>query len=186
MKNKNGFLLPESVTKILIAIIVLLFLFYAFYMIFGLIQDRAEYETATEHFTNIAEQIDILEEKPEDYPNSTYFLNSPNDWFLVGWPRYEPIIGTKITDRPGEIDTDIVGWQTSDIPSTCKGQRWSYCLCMCPSLKEESCKVCEGFEYPVKTYAASTGMAAGISVNNVLDENLIIEKNGEEVRIYPE
>lgn len=106
MKNKKAVgIFPEEVMKVMIAIIVLVLLFYLAFSLYSAITQKSKLEQARVHMENIDSIINNLNEGE----SKNYLLTSPKDWFLVYFEK-----GTYSG--------------ASDVPRKCADKN---CLCMC-------------------------------------------------------
>ena len=133
MKHKGKFLIGEHTIEIIVAVLCLIILVYVGFRLYGAATTKNASEKAQAHMDQINEIIKTInngESKP-------YFLYSPNDWAIIGWPSLSfdlvSIFGPT-TSRPGNIQQ----YSEKDIPKTCSDKGWSRCLCICEGIESDA------------------------------------------------
>jgi hypothetical protein len=89
-KSKKGesTFLPEEVVKMVIAVLVILFLFGLLYGLYSIMQKSSKLDQAKQTLENINGKLKTLTENSNEI---TYLLVSPTDWFIIGFDNTNKI-----------------------------------------------------------------------------------------------
>src|SRR3989338_1151060 len=82
--NKKGFLALEFTIKLVITALCIVIFVYVGARLFSFFSDQNDLKKAEGHLNEINIILEGLQKTGEGEKN--YFLYSPNEWFLVGWP----------------------------------------------------------------------------------------------------
>jgi len=89
MKSKKGFMLGEYTLKIVIAVIVLLLLFYLLFRLYSTYEDGRNLELAEATLKSIIESMEVAKESGEEEVivlNPTEKGLTSHYWSIVSWP----------------------------------------------------------------------------------------------------
>jgi len=170
--NKKGFLALEFTIKLVITALCIVILVYVGARLFSFFSDQNDLKKAEGHLNEINIILEGLQKTGEGEKN--YFLYSPNEWFLVGWPsdNGKVFYGSGSSPSGGAIPFSA----TNEIPKLCKASGWEQCFCICKFSAQSS-------------YAGSFDVLTDCNVLGVCKQvdskiKLIVNQDSSDERLY--
>jgi hypothetical protein len=117
MKSKKAIILGDFVIGIIVAVLCIAILIYLSVHLAGIYTTKNEPEKAESHMNKLGVLIQTMQEGD----SKTYFLNSPNDWALAGFPS----AGYRNYGDASPYDS------YEAIPLQCTSKDWKRCVCLC-------------------------------------------------------